>query len=276
MLEPFDWASYLDLLSGPLIWASCVVPMTVEARKIIKNTRQHHARAKFARAERGTMSLRENMYALNTAEEVDAFIDQNPTAAIFKAGTCHKTMQGWGNIESLLRDRNDVPVGIIRVVEARPASNRVAERTGITHQSPQLIVFQNQQAQFDLDNWNITLENLEPNFEQHLPESDGTSVSPSKKTTNMAPYAGLMDQFIGGQIHEQQFQWTYLEMFRNDANLRSQEEFALLDSLFGNPDDHHIHAGAIMQLEAQQQATGQAMPLLERVKVLREQLSALA
>jgi hypothetical protein len=185
-------------------------------------------------------------------------------------------MQGWGNIESLLRDRNDVPVGIIRVVEARPASNRVAERTGITHQSPQLIVFQNQQAQFDLDNWNITLENLEPNFEQHLPESEGKATSPTGKTTNMAPYAGLMDQFIGGQIHEQQFQWTYLEMFRNDANLRSQEEFALLDSLFGNPDDHHIHAGAIMQLEAQQQAAGAAVPLLERVKILREQLNALA
>jgi bacillithiol system protein YtxJ len=250
--------------------------MTVEAHKIIKNDKQHHARAESARAERGIMSLRENMYALNTAEEVDAFIDQNPTAAIFKAGTCHKTMQGWGNIESLLRDRNDVPVGIIRVVEARPASNRVAERTGITHQSPQLIVFQNQQAQFDLDNWNITLENLEPNFEQHLPESESAPTSPTGKTTNMAPYAGLMDQFIGGQIHEQQFQWTYLEMFRNDANLRSQEEFALLDSLFGNPDDHHIHAGAIMQLEAQQQATGAALPLLERVKILREQLNALA
>jgi bacillithiol system protein YtxJ len=223
-----------------------------------------------------SMSLRENMYALNTAEEVDAFIDQNPTAAIFKAGTCHKTMQGWGNIESLLRDRNDVPVGIIRVVEARPASNRVAERTGITHQSPQLIVFQNQQAQFDLDNWNITLENLEPSFEQHLPETESTATSATGKTTNMAPYAGLMDQFITGKIPEQQFQWTYLEMFRNDANLRSQEEFALLDSLFGNPDDHHIHAGAIMQLEAQQQATGQAVPLLERVKILREQLNALA
>ena len=222
------------------------------------------------------MSLRENMYALNTAEEVDAFIDQNPTAAIFKAGTCHKTMQGWGNIESLLRDRNDVPVGIIRVVEARPASNRVAERTGITHQSPQLIVFRDQQAKFDLDNWNITAENLEPSFGRFLPETDGTTLNAGTKTTNMLPYAGLMDQFINGQVSEPQFQWTYLEMFRNDANLRSQEEFALLDSLFGNPDDHHIHAGAIMQLEAEVQAAGQAQPLLERVKILREQLNALA
>jgi bacillithiol system protein YtxJ len=222
------------------------------------------------------MSLRDNMYALTSAEEVDAFLEQNPTAAIFKAGTCHKTMQGWGNIEQLLRDRNDVPVGIIRVVEARPASNRVAERTGITHQSPQIILFRDQQAQFDLDNWNITPENLEPSFQRFLPETDNAQASPTGKTTNMTPYATLMDQFITGQIPEQQFQWTYLEMFRNDASLRSQEEFALLDSLFGNPDDHHIHAGAIMQLEAQQQATGQAAPLLERVKNLREQLGAVA
>jgi bacillithiol system protein YtxJ len=222
------------------------------------------------------MSLRENMYALTTAEEVDAFIDHNPTAAIFKAGTCHKTMQGWGNIERLLRDRDDVPVGIIRVVEARPASNRVAERTGITHQSPQLIVFRDQKPRFDLDNWDITPENLEPKLETHLPEHDGAQASPTGKTTNMTPYAALMDRFIEGQIPEQQFQWTYLEMFRNDANLRSQEEFSLLDSLFGNPDDHHIHAGAIMQLEAQHQQSGQAAPLVERVKILRERLSALA
>ncbi len=218
--------------------------------------------------------MRERMFALTTPEEVNVFISENPTCAIFKAGTCHKTMQGWGNIESYLSQRPDVPVGVIRVVESRPASNHVAEITGIVHQSPQIIVFRDQQAKFDLDNWNITKENLEPNLEQHLPPVAGEVVA-AEKRTSLDPYKNLMDKYIAGSISEQQFQWTYLEMFRNDANLRSQDEFSLLDSLFGNPDDHHIHAGAIVQLEMQQQEIGAVAPLLERVQELRQQMNAL-
>ncbi len=104
------------------------------------------------------------MFSITTPEEADAFIDSRPIVAIFKAGTCHKTMQGWGNVEKMLRERPEIPVGIIKVVEHRPASNRVAERTGIVHHSPQIILFRNGQPLFELNNWEITLENLEPLF----------------------------------------------------------------------------------------------------------------
>ena len=218
--------------------------------------------------------MRERMYELTTAEAVDAFLTENPVAAVFKAGTCHKTMQGWGNIEFFLKERPDVPVGVIRVVEARPASNRIAERTGITHHSPQLIVFKDAQAQFDLDNWDITKENLEPRLNATLPALDASAIV-GEKRTSMEPYTKLMDSYLSGAILEQQFQWTFLEMFRNDATLRSENEFALLDSLFGNPDDHHIHAGAIISLESQMQSAGQLEPLRDRVQTLRDAVAAL-
>ncbi len=218
--------------------------------------------------------MRERMFNLTTPEEVNLFISENPACAIFKAGTCHKTMQGWGNIESYLSQRPDVPVGIIRVVEARPASNHVADLTGIVHQSPQIILFRDQEAKFDLDNWNITKENLEPNLEKFLPALEGEVVAEGKRTS-LDPYKNLMDKYLSGAVSESQFQWTYLEMFRNDANLRSQDEFTLLDSLFGNPDEHHIHAGAIVQLEMANQSTGAVAPLLERVGMLRQQMNAL-
>ena len=218
--------------------------------------------------------MRERMYELTTAEAVDAFLTENPVAAVFKAGTCHKTMQGWGNIEFFLKERPDVPVGVIRVVEARPASNRIAERTGITHHSPQLIVFKDAQAQFDLDNWDITKENLEPRLNATLPALDASAIV-GEKRTSMEPYTKLMDSYLSGAILEQQFQWTFLEMFRNDATLRSENEFALLDSLFGNPDDHHIHAGAILSLESQMQDAGQLEPLRDRVQTLRDAVAAL-
>lgn len=228
--------------------------------------------------------MRERMHALTTPEEVEHFVHIHPIAAIFKAGSCHKTMQGWGNLERLLRERPQIPVGIIRVIEHRPASNRVAEITGITHHSPQVILFRDGQAIFDLDNWDITQENLEPLFSKHLSD---VKVEPSHRgsESSLEPYKRLLDAYLGGAVGEAQFQWTYLNMFREDASLRSQEEFDLLNSLFGNPDqgiasatgragnlEHHIHPLAILQHE-QQNPSG--IPLRERAAALREKLEAL-
>ncbi|WP_245958865.1 monothiol bacilliredoxin BrxC family protein [Meiothermus luteus] len=215
--------------------------------------------------------MRERMYPLTTPEEADAFIDGHPIAAVFKAGTCHKTMQGWGHVERVLRERPSIPVGIIRVVEHRPASNRVAERSGIVHHSPQIILFRNGQALFELNNWEITLENLEALFAEHL--ANVPKVPPQEaQRSNLEPYKRLLDAYLAGAIGEPQFAWSYLNMFREDASLRSQEEFELLNSLFGNPDEHHIHPMAILQHEQQ---NPQATPLYERARALREKLEAM-
>ena len=72
------------------------------------------------------MSFRERLHDLQTPEEVDRFLKQHAVCVFFKAGGCHKTMQGFGNVEQLLFDR-DVPVGVVRVVEGgRPAAVRIA------------------------------------------------------------------------------------------------------------------------------------------------------
>jgi len=214
--------------------------------------------------------MRDRMYAITTPEEADQFVESGQVVAIFKAGTCHKTMQGWGNVEKLLRERPDILVGIIKVVEDRPASNRITERTGITHQSPQFILFRDGRPLFDLDNWDITLQNLEPLFAQHL--ADGKiEQAQNQAGSNLEPYKRLMDAYLGGTVGEQQFAWTYLNMFREDASLRSQEEFELLNSLFSNPDENHIHPLSILQHEQHSQAT----PLRERVEALRQRIEAL-
>jgi bacillithiol system protein YtxJ len=212
------------------------------------------------------IAMRERIHSLTTPEATEVFLQQ-PLAAIFKAGTCHKTMQGWGNVEKMLFNRPEIPVGVIKVVEYRPASNYVAEKTGIVHHSPQIIMFRSGQALWDLDNWNITLDNLEPLFEQHLSDVK-TEAASSTSASNLEPYARLMDAYLAGAISEQQFSFTYLNTFREDASLRSQEEFALINSLFGNPDQHHIHPAQIMAQFSEDQE-----PLRLRVEALRQRLS---
>ena len=183
---------------------------------------------------------------LTTPQEVDEFLKEYPLAAIFKAGTCHKTMQGFGVVETFLQ-KHDLPVGFIRVVEWRPASNHVAELTGIMHHSPQFILFREGAAQFEVNNWDITPESLGPVFSQHVPARMGTAQAAQG---GLEPYRRLMQAYVDGQLSDWAFQDQYVTLFRDDGSLRSQREFDLLSRLFGDPDAYH---GGLQQLGAPQE-----------------------
>ncbi|WP_188963977.1 monothiol bacilliredoxin BrxC family protein [Deinococcus aquiradiocola] len=202
---------------------------------------------------------------LTTPDEVETFLAENPLSGVFKAGTCHKTMQGFGVLETFLKD-HDLPIGFIRVVDWRPASNHVAARTGITHQSPQLIVFRDGEPVFDVDNWDITPEALEPVFATLVPaRGEAAAVVAGSAAGSVEPYKALMRAFLDGQLPDWAFQDQYVNMFRDDASLRSKREFELLSNLFGDPDAYH---GGLHQLGAPQERGN----LKERVQEL---LSAL-
>ena len=114
------------------------------------------------------MGLKDRIQFLSTPEQVDEFLATNPSAAIFKAGTCHKTQETFTHVQAHLEEREDLPLGVIRVVEARPASNRVVERTGIVHESPQFVLFKEGRPVFDRDNWDITGEAIGEALESHF------------------------------------------------------------------------------------------------------------
>ena len=113
-------------------------------------------------------ALKDRVSYLTTPEQVDQFLKTNPTSVVFKAGTCHKTPEGFQHVQKHLEAHEELPLGIIRVVEARPASNHVAQLTGIRHESPQFILFKDGKAVFDRDNWDITDEELSEAMETHF------------------------------------------------------------------------------------------------------------
>jgi bacillithiol system protein YtxJ len=182
--------------------------------------------------------LRQRIVNLEDTQALEAFLNQHPTSVIFKAGTCHKTMQGFGILQEKLEQRPDLMVGLIRVVEARPASNLVAERTGIIHQSPQVILFREGEAVFDVDNWAITPEALAEGFER-MPAGEAMGAeAATAAASNLQPYLDVLDQFLAGVIDERRFEYIYTTMFRDDASLRSREEVDVLGSIFGDVDRH--------------------------------------
>ncbi len=213
--------------------------------------------------------LKDRIVNLTSPEEVEAFLSQHPTSVIFKAGTCHKTMQGFGFLQEKLEPRGDLMVGLIRVVEARAASNLVAEKTGIRHESPQVILFKDGEAVFDVDNWNITPEVLTEGFSQ-LPVPAEEAADAAARS-DLTPYLHLLEQYLTGVLSDQQFEYLYTTTFRDDASLRSREEVEMLSSIFGDVDRHvtmHVMmAGATTDYQAVRERAAAAY---ERLKGLLE------
>ena len=114
------------------------------------------------------LALKDRTTFLTTPEQVDGFLRAHPECAIFKAGTCHKSNETFVHVQAQLEARADLPLGIVRVIECRPASNHVAALTGITHESPQIILFRGGRAVFDRDNWDITPAALAEGLQSHF------------------------------------------------------------------------------------------------------------
>lgn len=183
------------------------------------------------------MSLKDRMYELTTIEEVDEFMEKFPTGAFFKAGGCHKTMQGFGYVEQALNPRENIQVGFVRVIESRPVSNYIAQITQVIHQSPQLILFIDKKPVFDIDNWDITLPALESAFLTHLgPVNNEQKTTETSFFPAVGEYIQLLKDYIHDQISELEFRNNWLITFQNDATPRSTQQFDLLNSLFGDVD----------------------------------------
>lgn len=181
--------------------------------------------------------LNDRVVLLSTPEAVDEFLGQFPSSVIFKAGTCHKTMQGFGFLEDQLAGREDLMCGVIRVVESRPASNSVAERTGIRHESPQVILFRNGEPVFEANNWGITPDALAAGFGQ-VPQGAPVAAESAGSGSDLKPYLDVLEQYLTGVIDESQFEAMYTQMFRDDYALRTRSEVEVLNSIFGDVDQH--------------------------------------
>lgn len=196
--------------------------------------------------------LRDRIVTLTDAADVDAFLADHPTSVIFKAGTCHKTMQGFGFLQEKLEARPDLMVGLIRVIEHRPAANRVTERTGIVHHSPQVLLFVGGDAVYDVDNWSITPDALAAGFAR-VPQGAAVAVPATAGGSDLKPYLDVLQQYLSGVIGDRQFEYVYTTMFRDDASLRSAAEVDVLGSIFGDV-DRHMNMHLMMAGRAQDEA----------------------
>jgi bacillithiol system protein YtxJ len=187
------------------------------------------------------MGLRNRLIELTSTEQVDQFLEQYRICAFFKAGACHKTMQGFGYVEEALNSRDDIPLAFVRVIENRPVSNYIAKITGVVHQSPQFILMIDKKPVYDVDNWYIVPEALEEALTQNVgavkkDKKPYVSKGKAHNKPEAASYIELLRQYVTGNIGEEKFKFQWLALFQMDSQLRSSQEFNLLNSLFGDVD----------------------------------------
>jgi monothiol bacilliredoxin len=113
--------------------------------------------------------LKDRVRLLTTATDVDDFLAAYSNSAVFKAGTCHKTQETFERVQAHLETQEALPLGVIRVVEARAASNRLTEVTGIPHESPQIVLFRKGKPVFERNNWSITGEAVAEALREFVP-----------------------------------------------------------------------------------------------------------
>jgi bacillithiol system protein YtxJ len=93
---------------------------------------------------------------LTTPEQVEGFLREHADCVLFKAGSCYRTETALAAVSPVLAEHPDLPVGFIRVVASRQASQRVAELTGVQHASPQVLLLRGGRVVHERDNWDIS------------------------------------------------------------------------------------------------------------------------
>lgn len=74
--------------------------------------------------------------------------------------TCPISAEGKGQFDSY-SETTDIPTYILHVQEARPLSNYIEETFEVKHESPQVLLFDNNVVVWNTSHWDITESNLD-------------------------------------------------------------------------------------------------------------------
>lgn len=97
--------------------------------------------------------------ALEASAEHPVFIIKHSTACPVSAGALRRTNEYIAKCEAAGTELP--PFYLIKVIEARPVSNALAQKVGVQHQSPQLLLIDQGRAAWHTSHFDINGENIE-------------------------------------------------------------------------------------------------------------------
>jgi bacillithiol system protein YtxJ len=91
---------------------------------------------------------------------------------IFKHSTqCPISSQAQAEVQRFVSEAPEVMCGVVLVIEQRAMSNAIAERLGVRHESPQVIVVRNEEPVWNASHWYITADSLNEALRDHAQSS---------------------------------------------------------------------------------------------------------
>ncbi|TDF99624.1 bacillithiol system redox-active protein YtxJ [Paenibacillus piri] len=83
---------------------------------------------------------------------------QKPVVILKHSTACPVSSNALDEFESYLHKEPNTGVDyvLVKVIESRPVSNRIAEDTGIKHASPQILFVKNKEAVWNTSHWSVT------------------------------------------------------------------------------------------------------------------------
>ncbi len=97
---------------------------------------------------------------LATTQEFDA-LGEHELIVVFKhSPTCPVSLYAHQEVSRFCADQPEVPVYLVSVRRRREVARHIAERTGITHESPQVLVFRRGQLIAAASHDDITADSL--------------------------------------------------------------------------------------------------------------------
>lgn len=84
---------------------------------------------------------------------------RNAQLILFKHSTqCSRSAQAFQEIKQFTAQHPEVDVHLVNVLESRPVADEVENRTGVQHESPQLLILRNGTVVWHAAHWNVTAE----------------------------------------------------------------------------------------------------------------------
>ncbi|ALC82042.1 MULTISPECIES: bacillithiol system redox-active protein YtxJ [Bacillus] len=102
---------------------------------------------------------------IQSIEEFDALIEQDKPFVFFKHSlTCPISKNAFVEYEAFTKQNENVQSYYLHVQTDRELSNYIAEKTGIRHESPQALVFDNGSVKWHASHSKITADSLMKNL----------------------------------------------------------------------------------------------------------------
>jgi len=103
------------------------------------------------------------VFELRHNEDLEQLLERSKTdpILIFKHSTqCSISTAAYEEFISFMNDAEDVPSGIVLVIENRGISNSIERKLGVRHESPQAIVVEKGRKTWAASHWAITADAL--------------------------------------------------------------------------------------------------------------------